>query len=99
MGQEGKLWRIKLRPGLKFHDGEPVRAADCVASLKRWCARDPFGQLLLKVVDEWRVVDDRSFEIRLNRAFPLLSTALAKSDGSAPSSCRRGWRPPTRARR
>jgi peptide/nickel transport system substrate-binding protein len=84
IGQEGKLWRIKLRPGLKFHDGEPVRATDCVDSLKRWCARDPFGQLLAKVVEEWRVVDDRSFEIRLNRAFPLLSTALAKSDGSAP---------------
>jgi peptide/nickel transport system substrate-binding protein len=82
--EDGKLWRIKLRPGLMFHDNTPVRAEDCVASLKRWSARDAFGQLLVKVLDEWRVVDDRTFEIRLNRAFPLLSTALAKSDGSAP---------------
>src|SRR4051794_22299787 len=33
-------WTIKLRDGLKFHDGEPVRARDCIASLKRWGARD-----------------------------------------------------------
>ena len=33
----------------RFHDGEPVRAADCVASLKRWATRDPFGQLLAAV--------------------------------------------------
>jgi hypothetical protein len=30
---EGKLWKLTLRPGLVFHDGEPVRARDCVASL------------------------------------------------------------------
>src|SRR5207253_8542188 len=32
-----------LRNGLKFHDGQPVRGADCVASLKRWMARDALG--------------------------------------------------------
>ncbi|MBC9208459.1 ABC transporter substrate-binding protein [Roseomonas aerophila] len=80
--EDGKLWRIKLRQGLRFHDGEPVRAQDCVDSVKRWTVRDPFGQLLAKVATEWRVVDDRTFEIRLNRAFPLLSYALAKSDGA-----------------
>mgnify|MGYP003336127820 CR=1 FL=1 len=30
------LWRFTLREGLRFHDGTPVRAADCVASLRRW---------------------------------------------------------------
>src|SRR5262245_39933175 len=28
------LYRFTLRGGLAFHDGQPVRAADCVASLK-----------------------------------------------------------------
>ena len=28
-------WDFTLRPGLAFHDGAPVTAADCVASLKR----------------------------------------------------------------
>jgi peptide/nickel transport system substrate-binding protein len=36
-----RLWyRFTLRDDLKFHDGQPVRGADCVASLKRWMARD-----------------------------------------------------------
>src|SRR5580698_8915902 len=35
-------WSFTLRPGQKWHDGTPVRAADCVASIKRWGARDPF---------------------------------------------------------
>src|ERR1700759_4744768 len=29
-------YRFTLRDGLRWHDGQPVRAADCVASLKRW---------------------------------------------------------------
>ena len=32
----GRSWTITLRPNLRFHDGEPVRAADCVASIRRW---------------------------------------------------------------
>ena len=82
VSDDGLLWRIRLREGLRFHDGEPVRAADCVASVRRWASRDPFGQLLARVVEEWRVEDDRSFAIRLNRPFPLLLDALAKPDSS-----------------
>src|ERR1700761_5680166 len=33
---DGLVWTFKLRPGLKFHDGAPVTAKDCVASLARW---------------------------------------------------------------
>src|SRR6202049_1073922 len=39
-------WKFTLRDGLKWHDGQPVRAADCVASVERWGKRDPFGQKL-----------------------------------------------------
>ena len=33
-------YTFTLRDGLKFQDGRPVRAADCVASLQRWAKRD-----------------------------------------------------------
>jgi peptide/nickel transport system substrate-binding protein len=36
----GLTWRLRLRDGLKFHDDTPVRAADCVASIRRWMKRD-----------------------------------------------------------
>jgi peptide/nickel transport system substrate-binding protein len=41
---DGRTWKLTLRDGLLFHNGERVLATDCVASIKRWGARDPFGQ-------------------------------------------------------
>ncbi|WP_158746456.1 ABC transporter substrate-binding protein [Acidisphaera sp. L21] len=80
---DGRVWRIRLREGLKFHDNTPVRAADCVASIQRWAKRDGFGQLIAKVVDTWGAPDDRTIELKLTRPFPLLATGLGKPDSSA----------------
>ena len=43
VADNGLTWRVRLRPGLRFHDGAPVRAADCAASIRRWAARSSFG--------------------------------------------------------
>jgi peptide/nickel transport system substrate-binding protein len=75
---DGKTWRLTLRPGLKFHDGAPVLARDCVASIKRWGARDPFGQTLLSVTDELSAGDDKTIVFKLKKPFPLLPAALGK---------------------
>ena len=40
-------YSFTLRDGLKWHDGQPVRAADCVASIERWGKRDTLGQKLI----------------------------------------------------
>src|SRR5262245_27341167 len=75
---DGRRVRIRLREGLKFHDGAPVRAADCVASIKRWGARDGLGQTVLAVTEELAAEDDRTIRFRLARPFPLLFFALGK---------------------
>jgi peptide/nickel transport system substrate-binding protein len=62
-------WRITLRDGLVFHDGEKVRAVDCVASINRWSKRDPFGVRMAALLDEMKPIDDNSFEIRLKRPY------------------------------
>ena len=49
---DGKLWTLTLRPGLLFHDGTPVLARDCVASIQRWGKRDIMGRLLLAATAE-----------------------------------------------
>src|SRR5689334_8226639 len=49
--EDGKLWTLGLRSGLRFHDGEPVRAQDCVASIQRWSKRDAFGAALMAATD------------------------------------------------
>ena len=84
VSDDGRTWRIRLRDGLRFHDSTPVRAVDCIASLKRWGAREPIGQLLVQMVDQWVPADDRTMEIRLKKPFPLLLDALAKPDSSTP---------------
>jgi peptide/nickel transport system substrate-binding protein len=81
---DGRVWRILLRDGLRFHDGTPVRAVDCVASIERFAKADEFGRLLGKVVDRWVAVDDRTIELRLSQPFPLLLDVLAKPDSRVP---------------
>jgi peptide/nickel transport system substrate-binding protein len=76
--EDGKLWTFTLRENLRFTDGEPVRGRDCVASIKRWAARDPMGQALLARVAEMAAPDDRRFTIRLTRPFSLVLNCLAK---------------------
>jgi peptide/nickel transport system substrate-binding protein len=73
---EGKTWKLTLRDGLMFHDGEKILARDCVASIRRWGARDAFGQALMQRTDELSAPDDRTIRFRLRRPFPLLPDAL-----------------------
>ncbi|MDB5412892.1 MAG: transporter substrate-binding protein [Rubritepida sp.] len=77
---DGLTWTFRLRPGLKWHDGEPVRARDCVASLTRWCARDPMGQMLKDIQQELVAVNDTTFRWVLKRPYPKLLIALGKAN-------------------
>ena len=36
--EEGLIWTLTLRDGLRFHDKEPVLARDVVASIRRFAA-------------------------------------------------------------
>jgi peptide/nickel transport system substrate-binding protein len=75
-----KTWTFKLRPGLKFHDGEPVRAKDVVASIRRWMVRDaPMGGPIKKRLDALEVVDNQTFRFRLNQPYSKMLFALGKS--------------------
>ena len=75
---DGKTWKITLRDGLKFHDGTPVLARDCVASIQRWAKRDGLGSTLFTVVNELSAPTDKMFQFRLKKPFPLLPGALSK---------------------
>ena len=75
---DGRRWIITLRPGLRFHDGEPVRARDVVASIQRWGKRDTFGIALMAITDELSALDDTRLQFRLKRPFPMLADALGK---------------------
>ncbi|MDB5411795.1 MAG: transporter substrate-binding protein [Rubritepida sp.] len=76
---DGLRWTLTLREGLRFHDGTPVLARDCVQSIRRWGQRDVFGSALMAVLDELSAPDDRRIVFRLRRPFPLLPEALGKN--------------------
>ncbi len=76
--RDGLTWRLRLRQGLLFHDGTPVLARDCVASIRRWARRDAFGQALMLNTDEVTAADDVTIQFRLKAPFPWLPEALGK---------------------
>jgi peptide/nickel transport system substrate-binding protein len=81
---DGKAWRLVLRPDLRFHDNEPVLAKDAVASLRRWAAGDISGESLFAATDELSAPDDRTILFRLKRPFPRLPHVLSKLSVMAP---------------
>jgi peptide/nickel transport system substrate-binding protein len=74
----GLTWTFRLRTGLRFHDGEPVRASDAVASINRWAAREQMGQMLKASENELIAVDDRTFRWSLKKPYPKMLLALGK---------------------
>jgi peptide/nickel transport system substrate-binding protein len=78
ISDDGLTWTIGLREGLRFHDGAPVLARDCVASIRRWGVRDSIGQALMAATEELSAADDRSIRFRLKYPFPLVAYALGK---------------------
>ena len=79
VSDDGRTYLIRLRDGLSFHNGEPVRAQDCAPSLARWAARTSLGQEIAKFVDTWGVQDDRTVKITLKQPLPIFIWALART--------------------
>src|SRR5882762_4728297 len=63
------VYTFTLRPGLKFHDGQPVTTRDVIPSVKRWMVSDTIGQALATFLETIEATDVRSFAIRLKDPF------------------------------
>ncbi|MFO1082561.1 MAG: ABC transporter substrate-binding protein [Reyranellaceae bacterium] len=77
-------WTFTLRDGLEWHDGQPVTAADCVASLKRWGARDSMGQKLMGVTSELSAPDAKTIRLVLKQPYGMVLESLGKSSSNVP---------------
>src|SRR5580692_12060980 len=58
-------YTFTLRDGLLWHDGTQVTSEDCIASIKRWAAKDSLGQKVVSFVEAITAQDRKSFTIRL----------------------------------
>ena len=73
-----------LRDGLEWHDGTPVTAEDCVASIRRWAAKDGMGQKLMSVVGELSAPDGKTIKMVLKEPYGLVLDSLGKASANIP---------------
>ena len=82
---EDKLtYTFVLRDGLKWHDGQPVTAADCVASIRRWGSRDAMGQTMMGFVATLEAADARTVKLVMKEPYGLVLDSLGKVGSVVP---------------
>jgi peptide/nickel transport system substrate-binding protein len=84
VSRDGLTYTFTLRSGLIWHDGRRITSEDCIASIKRWAAKDPSGQILESLIESLRVVDALTFEIKVRQPTALLLVALGKPSNITP---------------
>ena len=81
---DGKTYTFTLRDGLLWHDGKPVTSEDCIASIKRWSARDSMGQKMMSFVESMTPGDAKTFTIQLKEPTGLVLLGLSKPSSNVP---------------
>jgi peptide/nickel transport system substrate-binding protein len=77
-------YTFTLRDGLKWHDGTPVTAEDCVASLQRWGKRDGMGQKLMDFTASIEATDAKTITLKLKEPYGLVLDSLGKPSSLVP---------------
>src|ERR1700686_3237461 len=77
-------YTFTLREGLKWHDGSPVTAEDCVASLKRWSKNETMGQTLMDFTASLEATDDRTITLKLKEPYGLVLESIGKPSSVVP---------------
>ncbi|MFV0296590.1 MAG: ABC transporter substrate-binding protein, partial [Hyphomicrobiaceae bacterium] len=73
-----------LRDGLTWHDGKPVTAEDCVASINRWGKKDAMGQKLMSFVESLKATDAKTIVMKLSAPTGLVTLGLGKPSSNVP---------------
>src|SRR6202171_5494806 len=77
-------YTFTLRDGLKWHDGAPVTAEDCVASLQRWGKRDGMGQKLMSFTASIEATDAKTITLKLKEPYGLVLESIGKPSSVVP---------------
>ena len=72
------VYTFTLRDGLLWHDGKPVTAEDCVASLKRWGRNDGMGQKIMDFTKSIEAPDAKTIVLTLKEPYGLVLDSIGK---------------------
>lgn len=75
---DGLTWTLKIRDGIKFSDGTPLKMDDIKASIEM-CAKGEKSawKASYKAIKEVQIVDDKTVKVVLSELYPALPSALA----------------------
>jgi len=71
VSKDGLIWTFRLRPGVSFHDGEPLTALAAKQSLDRTIALKRGGFYIWDAVESIRAVDELTLEIETRYPAPI----------------------------
>ncbi len=74
---DGLTYTIKLRQGIKFHNGKEMTSDDVVASIRRWSQRSPYGKALFAQVADWKALDKYTVQLKLKEKSAIVAISLA----------------------
>ena len=77
VSQDGLTYGIRLRQGIKFHNGKEMTSDDVVASLKRWTQQSQYGKALAAVLAEMRATGKYAIELKLKQKSAAVVVSLA----------------------
>jgi peptide/nickel transport system substrate-binding protein len=77
VSKDGLTYTIKLRKGVKFHNGKDMTSDDVVASITRWSKRSVYGKSLFAQVADFKAVDKNTVELKLKEKSAIVVISLA----------------------
>ncbi len=80
---DGKSYTIKLREGIKFHDGSDMASDDVVASLDRWIKLASRGKQAAGFIESVTATDPSTVTIMLKQPYAPLASLLAFNNSAA----------------
>ncbi len=80
---DGKVYTIKLRSDIKFHDGSVMTSKDVVASLNRWVKLASRGKQAGMFMDNVKASDPSTIVITLKQPYAPLASLLAFNNSAA----------------
>lgn len=83
IGEDGKIYTIRLREGVTFHDGTEMTSEDVVASLNRWIAVSTRGKQAADVISSIEAIDPLTVRISLQSPYAPLVSLLAFNNSAA----------------